>query len=86
MSAFSNLLSQINISTPYGSLAGGKVTVGGAAPELPQPSRLTPAGPAQQAQYPQAAPSGALAWLKANPIAIVAGLVAVVAIIFAIRR
>ena len=46
MSAFSGLLSSINVSTPYGSWSGGKITVGGAAPELPQPTPLTPAGPA----------------------------------------
>ena len=81
MSAFSGLLNSISISTPYGTFAGGKVTVGGAAPELPQPTPLTPAGPATAAAVGQGAP----AWLK-NPVVIIGGIVAVIALILAIRR
>lgn len=83
MSAFSGLLSSINVSTPYGSWSGGKITVGGAAPELPQPTPLTPAGPATSASVGQ---GGAMAWLKKNPLAIIGGIVAVIVLILAIRR
>ena len=81
MSAFSGLLSSINVSTPYGSWSGGKSTVGGAAPELPQPTPLTPAGPASSGNA-----GGAMAWLKQNPLAIIGGIVAVIVLILAIRR
>lgn len=83
MSAFSGLLSSVTVSTPYGTWAGGKVTVGGAAPELPQPTPLTPAGPATRASIGQ---GGAMAWLKQNPLAIIGGIVAVIVVILAIRR
>jgi hypothetical protein len=81
MSAFSGLIKDISISTPYGSLTGGKITVGGAAPELPQPTPLTPAGPGSSGTA-----GGALAWLKSHPLALVGIIVGGIALILAIRR
>jgi hypothetical protein len=64
----------LSVQTPAGTfaLAGGKLNVGGFAPEAPQPTRLTPAGAGTRAQI--GAPS-AMDWIKANPLA-VAGIAA----------
>lgn len=79
----------LNATGSFGSfsLAGGKptVTLGGAAPELPEPTALTPAGPGALAQLGQSG-SSAVAWFKRNPLAILAGIVGLVVVILALRR